>query len=711
MGKKMCVCRRWLIGMVPCMILVAQLSDAEDMAGAKLAPVGTAFSYQGRLSDGGSPANGVYDIRFDMYDAATGGTWIGGSSVYVDNIAVVDGLVSAEIDRGYLTFSDEARWLEIAVKADGAGSYVVLSPRQRLNPTPYASSAQRLGIHAEDYFIDTSASDQEKSGSLSILGGAHLVSADGWAVEAWGATGGGSFYQDSGVNQALLAWNNKGVEGHGVWAGGYFEESDSDAQARVASGSSGIRAKGSEVGGHFYDTDGSGVADVGYGGLGIEASGNEAGGHFLDSNATGEAWVGINDTGVQGYGNVAGGYFLDTNSSVGAFVAYNTYKIYGGGQVSFVQNHPEDPDRVIVYTAPEGDEAATYTRGSARLENGHAKVPLAETFRWVTNPDIGLTVHLTPRGEWSDLYVVSVTTSELEVASREGASDAAFDYLVYGLRIGFEETSVVQEKHLEFPIPSMRDHQALYLAQPELRQYSSLDRFSGMRAALGDEKPLDLSAANALRDAIDASVSQTLNAALPEGDPGLESEPADTAVPHAPHVAAAAVDRQIDDGPTAKQRAQTAALDDAERVAGLQPPSLPGLATLMPASQAVSPGDVVAADPADMSRVRPAATMADPTVVGIAVAEPGAAVAPRSEVASTAGEAVSEEVAVRQAGVVLCRVDAGYGAIRPGDLLTASATPGHAALALDPRPGTVVAKALEPLEYGTGLIRVLVLLR
>jgi hypothetical protein len=104
-----------------------------------------------------------------------------------------------------------------------------------------------------------------------------------------------------------------------------------------------------------------------------------------------------------------------------------------------------------------------------------------------------------------------VTTSKLEVASHQGAPDAAFDFIVYGLRIGFEETSVVQEKRRESPIPSMSDHQDLYRARPELKQYSSLDRFSAMRVGLGDGTPLDLSAAEALCDEIGASVSDELS--------------------------------------------------------------------------------------------------------------------------------------------------------------------------------------------------------
>jgi hypothetical protein len=66
-------------------------------------------------------------------------------------------------------------------------------------------------------------------------------------------------------------------------------------------------------------------------------------------------------------------------------------------------------------------------------------------------------------------------------------------------------------------------------------------------------------------------------------------------------------------------------------------------------------------------------------------------------------------------GVVPVKVTADRGAIKPGDLLTASCVPGHARRA-EPvtlegvelyRPGTVLGKALEPLESGTGTVTVL----
>jgi hypothetical protein len=64
-------------------------------------------------------------------------------------------------------------------------------------------------------------------------------------------------------------------------------------------------------------------------------------------------------------------------------------------------------------------------------------------------------------------------------------------------------------------------------------------------------------------------------------------------------------------------------------------------------------------------------------------------------------------------GKVYCKVDAHYGAIAVGDLLTTSPTPGHAMKANDPQKafGAVIGKALHPLPDGRGLIPVLVALQ
>ncbi|TKJ30053.1 MAG: hypothetical protein CEE40_06540 [Chloroflexi bacterium B3_Chlor] len=69
-------------------------------------------------------------------------------------------------------------------------------------------------------------------------------------------------------------------------------------------------------------------------------------------------------------------------------------------------------------------------------------------------------------------------------------------------------------------------------------------------------------------------------------------------------------------------------------------------------------------------------------------------------------------VPVTLMGLVPVKASAENGPIRPGDLLVASSTPAHAMRAGDnPQVGTVIGKALEPLEVGTGEIQMLVTLQ
>jgi len=64
-------------------------------------------------------------------------------------------------------------------------------------------------------------------------------------------------------------------------------------------------------------------------------------------------------------------------------------------------------------------------------------------------------------------------------------------------------------------------------------------------------------------------------------------------------------------------------------------------------------------------------------------------------------------------GRVYCLADAANGAIRPGDLLTTSSTPGHAMKVTDHAraQGAILGKAMTGLKEGTGLVLVLVALQ
>jgi hypothetical protein len=103
--------------------------------------MGTAFTYQGRLTESGAPANGTYDLQFKLFDGAPNTAQLVGT-VSVAEVQVVNGLFTANLDFGLAAFDGSARWLEVAVFDSGTLQYVPLSPRQYVAATPYATHAK-----------------------------------------------------------------------------------------------------------------------------------------------------------------------------------------------------------------------------------------------------------------------------------------------------------------------------------------------------------------------------------------------------------------------------------------------------------------------------------------------------------------------------------------------------------------------------------------
>jgi hypothetical protein len=100
-----------------------------------------AFSYQGRLNAGGTPANGLYEMYFTLYDAVTNGNVVG-TPVTLAPVPVTNGLFTATLDFGAAVFTGADRWLDIAVTVFGSDQPVTtLVPRQPITPVPYALHA------------------------------------------------------------------------------------------------------------------------------------------------------------------------------------------------------------------------------------------------------------------------------------------------------------------------------------------------------------------------------------------------------------------------------------------------------------------------------------------------------------------------------------------------------------------------------------------
>jgi hypothetical protein len=115
-------------------VLLAAGAIAAAPAGAEAAPpsefsLGTAFTYQGTLQQHGLPAEGSFDLAFELYDSAEGGTFLG----RIDRLdqPIAGGGFAVELDFGVDVYSVDAAWLEIQVRPAGGAGYTTLAPRQR----------------------------------------------------------------------------------------------------------------------------------------------------------------------------------------------------------------------------------------------------------------------------------------------------------------------------------------------------------------------------------------------------------------------------------------------------------------------------------------------------------------------------------------------------------------------------------------------------
>jgi hypothetical protein len=150
-------------------------------------PFGTAFTYQGRLTDNGAPAEGSHEFEFTLFDAPTDGTNLG--VVTVEEVQVVDGIFTVNLDFGAAAFNGDARWLEIWVRNDSDGQPgAVLAPRQGIMAVPYAQMARDVSDGAiTSAKLAAGAVTLGKIANGAVTAGTIAVGAVGTAQLATGA--------------------------------------------------------------------------------------------------------------------------------------------------------------------------------------------------------------------------------------------------------------------------------------------------------------------------------------------------------------------------------------------------------------------------------------------------------------------------------------------------------------------------------------------
>ncbi len=177
----------------------------------------TAFSYQGKLTDNGSPANGQYDFQFKLFDTATVGAGTQqGSTFPVSNLMVTEGTFTVQLDFGAAVFSGPARFLEIAVKKISDPNFTALSPRQQVAASPYAIHTLNAdGLSVACVGCITSSQIQSVQGS-QVAGNISGNQISGAIPVASLPAGSASYIQNGTGQQAATNFN---ISGNGTIGG------------------------------------------------------------------------------------------------------------------------------------------------------------------------------------------------------------------------------------------------------------------------------------------------------------------------------------------------------------------------------------------------------------------------------------------------------------------------------------------------------------
>lgn len=146
---------------------------------------------------------------------------------------------------------------------------------------------------------------------------------------------------------------------------------------------------------------------------------------------------------IANLGHINAGEINTTNLTAGESI-YAT-QLYVSGTKHFVQPHPKDPSKELVYVSMEGPESAIFLRGKARLVKGKATIETPEYFKMVAGEN-DITVQFTPRSSKSKgLAATKVTKDKVGVSElMNGKGTYEFDYFITAKRAGFEKHEPIQ---------------------------------------------------------------------------------------------------------------------------------------------------------------------------------------------------------------------------------------------------------------------------
>jgi hypothetical protein len=381
------------------------------------------ISYQGMLTESGSPVNGSRNMDFKLF---TTGDCSGAAlaTITKNNVAVQDGLFHVVLDINPAHFNGQAHRLRVEIGATALGCEEVL-------PAPYALfSASTGSLHARPVSAAAPATNQvlkwngtawapAADANTTYTAGTGLILTDTQFSVNFAGSGSAATVARSDHNHFGQSWNGSATNG-----------------LQVANSST----SGRGVYGHAYSTTGAiagiyGRADSGTG-FGV------AGHNYYNGTGVG-AWSYT--------GRLIEGRSGDYPFGTLRFYVTNGGQVWAqGGYITYVPSSETQSNEYSGLYALQSPEAWFEDFGTGTLIEGKALVLIDPLFASTVNLNTDYHVFLTPMGNSNNLYVFNQTPTSFEVhEANDGQASISFHYRIVAKRQGYEdvrlETILIEE--------------------------------------------------------------------------------------------------------------------------------------------------------------------------------------------------------------------------------------------------------------------------
>ncbi|HET7064275.1 MAG TPA: hypothetical protein VFI49_08340 [Rudaea sp.] len=648
-------------------------------AGSVLAtPLGSDFTYQGQLTDNGSPASGHYDLQFALFVAASGGSAV--DIVTLTDQTISGGSINASLDFTDAPYNGQALWVEVSVRHAASGSYVALAPRQAITATPYALFALSGNPGPMG-----PVGPQGSAGSTGAAGAQGVAGPTGPQGAAGFVTLPYSGSASSGGSPALQVQNttNTGVAGlSGSGTGVYGTTEGSSGQ----NGAAGVWGDSHD----YYGVWGTSVANAGTAGNSTNAAGvagasvNNDG--VVGSGTNGVHGISVNGWGVWGHSTNGDGVHGETanpsgtKSGVAGFGDGGNYGVYGASTSGAGVSGNTQSGSGVVGTSVSGNGG--FFISNLFAVSGYVNPASTQTL------SAGIYAQNSASSNAGSNFVPGVygvaAFGPSVIGYRQGSNLGPTDIAngVHGV-VGITDTPNGTNPNIGVLGENLANGPGVYAKGTSGPALYATNSGAGLA---GPTLNILASATNGIAIVANANTGDT-TALFANGN------------------ALGQIFKGLGPGGQTVFRVTSNGVvyaDGGYASAGAD------VAEFVPSTQSLEPGDVVEIDAERGGEFRLASSPSSTSVAGVISTQPGLTM----NSSESAKDQENHAPRLALIGRVPVKASSENGAIRAGDLLVSSSTPGRAMRAPNnPQPGTVIGKAMRALDRDSGEIEMLVMLR